>query len=125
LQKPRKEVERVKRALSSQPQARVEIEALFEGLDLSETLTQARFEELNIDLFKKTSVHVTKVLEDGGMEKEEVDEVVLVGGCTRIPKVQQLLKEYFNGKEPSKGLNLDEAVAYGGGSRRHLEWRSR
>jgi heat shock protein 5 len=113
LQKLRKEVERVKRALSSQPQARVEIEALFEGLDFSETLTRARFEELNIDLFKKTLAPVTKVLEDGGMEKEEVDEVVLVGGSTRIPKVQQLLKEYFNGKEPSKGVNPDEAVAYG------------
>ena len=113
LQKLRREVERVKRTLSSQHQARVEIEGLMEGMDFSETLTRARFEELNIDLFKKTLGPVQKVLEDADMAKTEVDEVVLVGGSTRIPKVQQLLKEYFDGKEPSKGVNPDEAVAYG------------
>lgn len=113
LQKLRREVERVKRALSSQPQARLEIEGLAEGFDLSETLTRARFEELNLDLFKKTLTPVQKVMEDAGMEKDAVDEVVLVGGSTRIPKVQELLKEFFNGKEPSKGINPDEAVAYG------------
>lgn len=113
LQKLRREVERVKRTLSSQHQARLEIEGLMDGTDFSETLTRARFEELNLDLFKKTLGPVQKVLEDADMSKSEVDEIVLVGGSTRIPKVQQLLKEYFDGKEPSKGVNPDEAVAYG------------
>merc|ERR1712025_537861 len=113
LQKLRKEVERVKRALSSQQQARLEIEDLAEGFDLSESLTRARFEELNNDLFKKTLGPVSKVLEDADVAKSEVDEIVLVGGSTRIPKVQNLLSEYFGGKEPSKGINPDEAVAYG------------
>merc|ERR1712086_374200 len=112
-QKLRKEVERVKRSLSSQHQARVEIESLSEGEDFSETLTRARFEELNIDLFKKTLGPVGKVMSDAGLKKGEVDELVLVGGSTRIPKVQQLLKDYYNGKEPSRGINPDEAVAYG------------
>jgi endoplasmic reticulum chaperone BiP len=113
LQKLRKEVERVKRALSSQQQARLEIEDLAEGFDLSETLTRARFEELNNDLFKKTMGPVARVMEDAGLSKDEIDEIVLVGGSTRIPKVQQLISEYFGGKEPSKGINPDEAVAYG------------
>merc|ERR1712070_157390 len=113
MQKLRREVERVKRTLSTQHQARLEIEGLSEGVDFSESLTRARFEELNNDLFKKTLGPVQKVMEDADMEKSEVDEIVLVGGSTRIPKVQSLLKEYFGGKEPSKGVNPDEAVAYG------------
>jgi len=113
LQKLRKEVERVKRALSSQQQARLEIEDLSDGFDLSETLTRARFEELNNDLFKKTMGPVGRVLEDSDLSKSEVDEIVLVGGSTRIPKVQSLISEYFGGKEPSKGINPDEAIAYG------------
>merc|ERR1719324_1308759 len=113
LQKLRKEVERVKRQLSSQHQARLEIESLHDGEDFSETLTRARFEELNIDLFKKTLGPVGKVMSDAGLKKTEVDELVLVGGSTRIPKVQQLLKDYFNGKTPNRGINPDEAVAYG------------
>jgi len=113
LQKLRKEVERVKRALSSQHQARVEIENLSDGFDFSETLTRARFEELNNDLFKKTLGPVGKVMEDADLEKDEVDEIVLVGGSTRIPKVQQLISDFFGGKEPSKGINPDEAVAFG------------
>jgi len=112
LQKLRKEVERVKRSLSSQQQARLEIEELVEGYDLSETLTRARFEELNNDLFKKTMGPVTRVMEDADLGKDEIDEIVLVGGSTRIPKVQQLIVEFL-GKEPSKGINPDEAVAYG------------
>ncbi|KAI2494050.1 hypothetical protein MHU86_20493 [Fragilaria crotonensis] len=120
LQKLRKEVERVKRALSSQQQARLEIEELAEGFDLSETLTRARFEELNNDLFKKTLGPVARVMEDADMAKTDVDEIVLVGGSTRIPKVQQLISEYFGGKEPSKGINPDEAVAYGAAVRRYL-----
>merc|ERR1712017_70223 len=90
-----------------------EIESLVDGEDFSETLTRARFEELNIDLFKKTLGPVGKVMSDGGLKKNEVDEIVMVGGSTRIPKVQQLIKDYFNGKEPNKGINPDEAVAYG------------
>jgi len=113
LQKLRKEVERVKRALSSQQQARLEIEDLAEGYDLSETLTRARFEELNNDLFKRTLGPVGRVMDDADVSKSEVDEIVLVGGSTRIPKVQSLISEYFGGKEPSKGINPDEAVAYG------------
>jgi len=113
MQKLRREVERVKRTLSSQHQARLEIEGLTEGFDFSESLTRARFEELNLDLFKKTLSPVQKVMDDADMSKSEVDEVVLVGGSTRIPKVQTLLKEYFDGKEPSKGVNPDEAVAFG------------
>jgi heat shock protein 5 len=113
VQKLRREVERVKRALSTQPQARLEIEAVYEGVDLSETLTRARFEELNMDLFKKTLGPVQKVMDDADLKKKDIHEVVLVGGSTRIPKVQQLLKDYFDGKEPNKGVNPDEAVAYG------------
>jgi len=113
LQKLRREVERVKRSLSSQHQARLEIEGLVEGTDFSETLTRARFEELNLDLFKKTLGPVQKVMEDADMPKTDVDEIVLVGGSTRIPKVQSLLKDYFDGKEPSRGVNPDEAVAFG------------
>merc|ERR1719186_2055166 len=86
---------------------------MFEGEDFSETLTRAKFEELNMDLFKGTLKPVQKVLEDADLTKKEIDEIVLVGGSTRIPKIQSLVKEYFNGKEPSKGINPDEAVAYG------------
>merc|ERR1712096_228000 len=113
LQKLRREVEKAKRALSSTHQARVEIEALYDGLDLSETLTRARFEELNADLFKNTLGPVKQVMEDSGLKKNQIDEIVLVGGSTRIPKVQQLMKDFFNGKEPNRGINPDEAVAYG------------
>ncbi|XP_021763741.1 luminal-binding protein-like [Chenopodium quinoa] len=113
LGKLRRECERAKRALSSQHQVRVEIESLFDGIDFSEPLTRARFEELNNDLFRKTMGPVKKAMDDAGLEKNQIDEIVLVGGSTRIPKVQQLLKEFFNGKEPSKGVNPDEAVAFG------------
>merc|ERR1712072_1266063 len=95
LAKLRREVEKAKRALSSTHQTRVEIEAILDGEDFSETLTRARFEELNTDLFKSTLKPVKQVLEDGGLKKNQVDEVVLVGGSTRIPKVQSLIKEYF------------------------------
>ena len=113
LGKLRREAERAKRALSSQHQVRVEIESLFDGVDFSEPLTRARFEELNNDLFRKTMGPVKKAMEDAGLQKSQIDEIVLVGGSTRIPKVQQLLKDYFDGKEPNKGVNPDEAVAYG------------
>ncbi|KAM3378077.1 luminal-binding protein 5 [Capsicum galapagoense] len=113
LGKLRKECERAKRALSNQHQVRIEIESLFDGIDFSEPLTRARFEELNMDLFKKTMGPVKKALEDANLKKTDIDELVLVGGSTRIPKVQQLLKDFFDGKEPNKGVNPDEAVAYG------------
>jgi len=113
LQKLRRECERAKRSLSSQHQVRVEIESLYDGVDLSEPLTRARFEELNADLFKKTMGPVKKAMEDAAFSKDEVDEIVLVGGSTRIPKVQQLIKDYFDGKESNKGVNPDEAVAFG------------
>lgn len=113
VQKLRREVEKAKRALSAAHQVRVEVESLMDGEDFSETLTRAKFEELNMDLFKGTMKPVQKVLEDSELSKKEIDEIVLVGGSTRIPKIQQLVKEFFNGKEPSRGINPDEAVAYG------------
>merc|ERR1711976_57083 len=113
VQKLRREVEKAKRALSSAHQVRIEVESLFEGEDFTETLTRAKFEELNMDLFRSTMKPVQKVLEDADMQKKDIDEIVLVGGSTRIPKIQQLVKEFFNGKEPSRGINPDEAVAYG------------
>jgi len=111
--KLKREVERAKRTLSTAHQARIEIESFFDGHDLMETFTRARFEELNIDLFKKTLGPVQRVLEDGKLKKTDIDEIVLVGGSTRIPKVQQLIKDFFNGKEPNRGVHPDEAVAYG------------
>merc|ERR1711907_555071 len=113
FQKLKHEVEKAKRDLSSVHQVKVTIEGIMEGIDFSETITRARFEELCADLFKKTLKPVSTVLEDAGMKKTEIDEIVLVGGSTRIPKVQQLIKDFFNGKEPNRGINPDEAVAYG------------
>merc|ERR1712070_920607 len=113
MQRLRREVEEAKRALSSTYQTHLELEDLFEGFDLSETLTRARFEEINNALFKKTLGPVERVIEDSGLRKDQIDEIVLGGGSTRIPKIQQLIKDYFNGKEPNRGINPDEAVAYG------------
>jgi heat shock protein 5 len=113
LAKLKQEVEKAKRDLSSIHQVKITIEGLIDGIDFSETITRARFEELCSDLFKKTLQPVQQVLDDAGMKKSEVDEVVLVGGSTRIPKVQQLIKDFFNGQEPNRGINPDEAVAYG------------
>merc|ERR1712134_100494 len=113
VQKLRREVERAKRALSTSATQRIDIESLTDGVEFSETLTRARFEELCADLFKKTLGPVQKALDDSGLKKNQIDELLLVGGSTRIPKVQALLKEFFNNKEPNKGINPDEAVAYG------------
>jgi len=113
VQKLRREVEKAKRALSNSHQTKLEVESLFDGQDFSETLTRAKFEELNMDLFRSTMKPVKKVLEDGDMKVSEINEIILVGGSTRIPKIQQLVKEFFKGKEPSRGVNPDEAVAYG------------
>ena len=111
--KLKREVEKAKRTLSSQMSTRIEIEAFHDGNDFSETLTRAKFEELNVDLFKKTLKPVEQVLKDAKVKKAEVQDIVLVGGSTRIPKVQALLEEFFNGKKASKGINPDEAVAFG------------
>jgi molecular chaperone DnaK (HSP70) len=113
FQKLKHEVEKAKRDLSSVHQVKITIEGIMEGIDFGETITRARFEELCGDLFKKTLKPVQQVLDDAGMKKTEIDEIVLVGGSTRIPKVQQLIKDFFNGKEPNRGINPDEAVAYG------------
>ena len=113
LQKLKSEVEKAKRDLSTVQQVKIFIEGLMDGIDFEETLTRAKFEELCADLFKNTLKPVEQVLDDGGMKRSEVDDIVLVGGSTRIPKVQSLIKEFFNGKEPNRGINPDEAVAYG------------
>jgi heat shock protein 5 len=110
--KLKREAEKAKRTLSSQMSTRIEIEAFFQGQDFSETLTRAKFEEINGDLFRKTLKPVEQVLKDAKVSKSEVDDIVLVGGSTRIPKVQALIEEFF-GKPASKGINPDEAVAFG------------
>jgi len=113
MQKLRREVEKAKRALSSTPSVQVRIESIFNGKDLDDSLTRAKFESLNMDLFEKTLTPVKDVLSDSKMHKSDIHEIVLVGGSTRIPKIQSLIKDFFNGKEPSRGINPDEAVAYG------------
>lgn len=113
LARLRKASEIAKRQLSSQPEARVEVDNIAEGVDFSEKITRAKFEELCMDLFKGTLEPVKAVLADSKLKKSDIDEIVLVGGSTRIPKVQSLIKDFFNGKEPNKGINPDEAVAYG------------
>ena len=113
LARLRRECENAKRTLSTQPQAMIEVEDIKGGRLLSVKITRAKFEELCIDLFKGTLVPVNNVLKDAGLTKKQVHEVILVGGSTRIPKVKQLLKDFFNGKEPSTDINPDEAVAFG------------
>jgi L1 cell adhesion molecule like protein len=113
LRRLRSACERAKRTLSSSTQAAIEIDSLYEGEDFYTTITRAKFEELNIDLFRSCLAPVEKVLTDAKMDKAAIHEVVLVGGSTRIPKVQQLLQDFFNGKELNKSINPDEAVAYG------------
>lgn len=109
----RTQCERAKRTLSSSTQATIEVDSLAEGTDYSTQISRARFEELCMDYFRSTLGRVEKVLKDSGMSKSNVSEVVLVGGSTRIPKVQQMIQEFFNGKEPCKTINPDEAVACG------------
>ena len=113
LRRLRTACERAKRTLSSSTQAHIEIDSLFEGIDFNSTITRARFEDLCMDYFKKCMEPCEKVLRDSKLSKSQVDEVVLVGGSTRIPKVQNMLSEFFNGKELCKSINPDEAVAYG------------
>ncbi|KAI8523834.1 hypothetical protein RHMOL_Rhmol13G0103000 [Rhododendron molle] len=113
LRRLRTSCERAKRTLSSTPETTIEVDALYEGIDFCATITRARFEELNIELFRKCMEPVEECLRDAKIDKSNVDELVLVGGSTRIPKVQQLLQDFFNGKELCKSINPDEAVAYG------------
>ena len=113
LRRLRSACERAKRTLSSATQASIEIDSLVESQDFYTTITRARFEELNSDLFRSTINHVEKVLRDAKMDKSQINEIVLVGGSTRIPKIQKLLSDFFNGKELNKSVNPDEAVAYG------------
>ncbi|GMM38286.1 hypothetical protein DASC09_056250 [Saccharomycopsis crataegensis] len=113
LRRLRTACERAKRALSSSTQTSVEIDSLFEGIDFYTSITRARFEELCGDLFRSTLDPVEKVLKDSKIDKSQVHEIVLVGGSTRIPKVQKLVSDYFNGKELNRSINPDEAVAYG------------
>jgi heat shock protein 1/8 len=113
LRRLRTACERAKRTLSSSTQANIEIDSLFEGLDFYTSITRARFEELNADLFRSTMDPVEKALRDAKLDKSTIHDIVLVGGSTRIPKVQRLLQDFFNGKELNKSINPDEAVAYG------------
>jgi L1 cell adhesion molecule like protein len=113
LRRLRTACERAKRTLSSAAQTTIELDSLYEGIDFYSTITRARFEELCMDLFRKCMDPVEKVLKDSKIDKASVHDVVLVGGSTRIPKVQQLLQDFFNGKELCKSINPDEAVAYG------------
>ena len=113
LRRLRTACERAKRTLSSSSQASIEIDSLYEGIDLYTSITRARFEELCSDLFRGTLDPVEKALRDAKMDKAAVNEIVLVGGSTRIPKIQKLLQDFFNGKELNKSINPDEAVAYG------------
>ena len=113
LRRLRTACERAKRTLSASAQANIEIDSLFEGTDFYSSITRARFEELCADLFRSTLDPVEKALRDAKMDKSSIQEIVLVGGSTRIPKVQKLLSDFFNGKELNKSINPDEAVAYG------------
>jgi len=113
LRRLRTACERAKRTLSSSAQTWIEIDSLYEGIDFYTSITRARFEELCQDLFRSTMEPVERVLRDAKIDKATVHEIVLVGGSTRIPKIQKLVSDFFNGKEPNKSINPDEAVAYG------------
>merc|ERR1711908_249882 len=113
LRRLRTACERAKRTPSASAQASIEIDSLFEGIDFYTSITRARFEELCSDLFKGTLEPVEKAMRDAKMDKSSINDIVLVGGSTRIPKIQKLLQDYFNGKELNKSINPDEAVAWG------------
>ncbi|QRW03405.1 heat shock protein HSP70 family protein [Ceratobasidium sp. AG-Ba] len=113
LSKLKREVEKAKRTLSSQFTTRLEIESFEGGNDFSTVLTRAKFEELNLDLFRLTLEPVARVLKDAALKPSDIDDIILVGGSTRVPLVRQLLKDFFGGREPRMGISPDEAVAYG------------
>ncbi|KAG2132825.1 heat shock protein 70 [Suillus bovinus] len=112
LRRLRTACERAKRTLSSATQTSIEIDSLFEGIDFYTSLTRACFEELCADLFRSTLEPVEKVLQDSKIDKANVHEIVLVGGSTCIPRIVKLVSDFFNGKEPNKSINPDEAIAY-------------
>ena len=113
LRRLRTACERAKRTLSSSSQANIEIDSLFDGIDFYTSITRARFEELCAELFRGTLEPVEKALRDAKIDKSAIHDIVLVGGSTRVPKVQKLLQDHFNGKDLNKSINPDEAVAYG------------
>merc|ERR1719399_1672157 len=113
LRRLRTQCERAKRTLSSSTQATIEIDSLFDGVDYNCNISRARFEELNMDYFRNSLGPVEKAMRDSGLDKKAIHDIVLVGGSTRIPKVQAMIQEFFNGKEPCRSINPDEAVAYG------------
>ncbi|EFC43045.1 hypothetical protein NAEGRDRAFT_83205 [Naegleria gruberi] len=113
LRRLRTACERTKRNLSSASTSTINVDSIVDGIDLDIPMTRAKFEQLNMDMFRNCFEPVKKVLQDSGLDKAQIDDVVLVGGSTRIPKVQEMLKEFFNGKELCKSINPDEAVAYG------------
>ena len=113
MRRLRTSCERAKRTLSTSSQAYIEIDSLFEGIDFQSTITRARFEDMNFDYFKKCLEPVEKVIRDAKLSKRDVHEIVLVGGSTRIPKIQSMIQDFFNGKSLCKSINPDEAVAYG------------
>jgi len=113
LRRLRTQCERAKRTLSSSTQATIEIDSLFDGIDFTCTISRARFEEMNMDYFRNSMGPVEKAMRDSGIDKRNVHDVVMVGGSTRIPKVQAMIQEFFNGKEPNRSINPDEAVAFG------------
>lgn len=120
LKRLRQACERLKKNLSTMTQASLELDALMDGIDYAANITRARFDELNADFYRKAVSYVDKVLQDAKLSKNDIDEVVLVGGTTRIPKLQQMLSDYFNGKELCKSVNPDEAVAYGAAVQAHI-----
>jgi heat shock 70kDa protein 1/2/6/8 len=113
LRRLRTACERAKRTLSSATQTPIEIDSLYEGIDFYTSLTRVRFEELCVDLFRRTLKPIEEVLRDSKIDKANVHEIVLVGGSTRIPRIVKLVSDFFNGKEPNKSINPEEAVAYG------------
>ena len=113
LRRLRTACERAKRTLSSSTQAQIELDSLIDGMDFNSVITRARFEDMNMDFFRKAMDPVEKVLQDAKMSKSQIDEIVLVGGSTRIPKIQEMLMDFFNGKKLNNSINPDEAVAYG------------
>ena len=113
LRRLRTACERAKRTLSNSTQANIEIDSLYDGIDFNTVITRARFEDMNMDFFRSCMKPVEQVLQDAKLSKSQINEIVLVGGSTRIPKIQEMLSEFFNGKELNRSINPDEAVAYG------------
>merc|ERR1719203_977668 len=113
MRRLRTQCDRAKRTLSAAARANIEVDSLYDGIDFASSITRARFEDLCMHHFRQCLEPVTKVLQDAKMAKSEIHEVVLVGGSTRIPRIQAMIKQYFNGKDPCKSINPDEAVAYG------------